>query len=959
MKKILLVLFVIVMLLVAAIAVLPYFFKDDVVNYLKNETINGKLEFNEDISIGLISSFPDLNVSIKDIKITNNAPFEGETLLDLKELNMTIDLMRIINGNIEVKSVDLIEPKIRVLVMANETANYDIALPSEDETETEDETTEDADAFSFKIESFTISNGYIEYFDTSLATYTTLSGFNFSMSGEFNEESMAIKTMTTADVFDLDFEGVKYLNQTKMAYKADMILYLNEEKYEFKENELLLNDLAMAFDGTFAFVGEDMDFDLTYGLTKTDFKSLLSMVPAVYANDFAGLEANGNIDFHGHMKGLMTETDYPEFSMIMGIENGAFKYPDLPAGLNNTQVKLDITNPGGIFDKTVVNLSKCHFELDKEPFDMTLLLKQPDSDPYVETALNGKLNLGNVANLVPLEGVTKLAGIIEPHLQAKGHMSAIENEQYENFYAAGTMTIKDFAYADGDLPDEVGIPAAAFSFDPQYAAIENLDLILGKSDLNFKGRVENYMPYMFHDQTIKGEMSLTGNVLDLNPWMVEEETSTATNETAGESTDDDYELEVVEIPANINFVFNTLLKEVHYEDYDMTNFRGHVSIKDQTLSFKELGLNMLGGGIVMDGSYNTQNPKKPTSDFNFQLQNVSIAGTYETFMTVQQLLPMAKQMNGGVSGYIRLASKLEKDMMPDLESVNGRAKLDIERVEIVGNEIWNKAVDYLGWGEDAKELVLTKIKPNFNIVNGAIYLDTMDFKIRGQEFDFGGKSNLDQTIDYGLGTKVPAKAISDKAETLISELSKNKVNVDLADEINVRFMITGPMDNPEFKPVVLGADGKSLSLKDAAKETAKQLVDEGKEKAVKAGKDELKKQAAKLKDEAALLRKQAEAAKAKAAELNKQAEALKKESEALRKEADAQKAKIEKEMAALPKPVREKAMEKVNVLFKKADDKMSEANKYFDLAKKPEQEADKLLKKADELEKQADDMLND
>ena len=53
MKRILLVVIVLVLLLVAGIVVLPFFFKDDIVNYLKSETINGQISFNEDISIGL------------------------------------------------------------------------------------------------------------------------------------------------------------------------------------------------------------------------------------------------------------------------------------------------------------------------------------------------------------------------------------------------------------------------------------------------------------------------------------------------------------------------------------------------------------------------------------------------------------------------------------------------------------------------------------------------------------------------------------------------------------------------------------------------------------------------------------------------------------------------------------------------------------------------------------------
>ncbi|MBI1182840.1 AsmA family protein [bacterium] len=951
MKRVLLILIAIVLLLVAAVVALPFLFKDDIVNYIKNETINGQIEFNEDISIGLISSFPDLNIGIKDIVIKNNAPFEGDTLMSLKELKATIDLMQIISGNIEVKSIDLNTPYINVLVKKDGTANYDIALPSEEEAPV-DESSSDSE-FSFKLSSFTISNGKIGYYDTSLVTYTTIKGLNFKMSGNFNQDAMDIQTTTSAEAFTVDFDGIKYINRAKMSYIAGLVLYLNEEKYEFKENELMLNDLALSFAGTFQFVEENMLFDLTYGLTKSDFKSLLSMVPAVFTADFAGLQANGSLEFNGFMKGLMTETEYPEFALNLAVENGAFQYPDLPSSLNNTQVKMSVTNPGGVFDKTVIEIPKCHFELDKEPFDLTLLLKNPDSDPYVASTMMGKIDLEHVANLIPLEGVSTLKGIINANLEARGNMSAIENENYEAFYAAGNLGLNNFAYQDADLPELVQITTASFAFTPQYADLSEMQMMLGKSDLKFSGKIENYMPYLFHNQELKGSMALTGNYLNVDPWMMDDSAESTDSETSS----DDYEMEVVAIPENINFVFTTLIDKVKYDSYDIEKLRGEITVKDQILSFKELGINMLGGSMLVDGSYNTQNIAKPTTNFSFDMKNVSIPGLYETFVVVQELLPLAQQMTGNLSGRFSMSSTLGSDMMPVLESVNGGAKLDVDRVELEGNDIWNKAVKYLGWEEGAQKLVLTKIKPNFKIVNGDIFLDTFHFNLKNQDFAFGGKSSLNQTIDYGLDTKVPTKAVTDKAENLLKDLTKNKVNVDLADEVKVRFMITGPMEKPEFKPVILGTDGNAMNVKDAAKEAAKQLIDEGKDKAIEKTKEELRKEAEALKAQAAELRKKAEALKAEAAKLSKQGEALKAESETLRKDADAQKAKIEKEMSGLPKLARDKAMIPVNKIFDNANSKLNEANKYFDLAKKPEQEAQKLLDKADELEKQADEKL--
>lgn len=956
MKKVFVVFVVLILLVVATLVVLPFLLKDDIVKYIKNDTINGRIEFNEDINIGLISTFPNLNVGIRDLKVINNAPFDGDTLLSLAEISITVDLMKIISGEIEVKSIALDQPRILVYVKEDGTANYDIALASEATESEEEAPAEEGDgSFSFKLSSLTINDGYIGYFDTSLVTYAVVDDLDFKMSGDFNEESMEIQTNTSIAKLTTEFEGVKYLNKVNLNYDAGFLLHLNDEKYEFKENALSLNEVGLELDGSLQFKQEDMLFDITYGLTKTEFKDILSLVPAVYLADFDGLKADGTIAFDGFMKGLMTETEYPSFELNLGIADGTFQYPDLPSKINNTSMKLAVTNPGGAFDNTVVNLSQFHLEMDQEPFDARLLLTHPDTDPEVDAELKGKVDLGRVANLIPLEGVTKLAGVINTEITAKGKMSVLEEERYDQFYCAGNMTINDFAYQDADLIGPVEIPAGSFSFTPEYAELSQLEIILDKSDLQFTGKVSNYLPYVFHDQTITGEMTMRGNVLDLNPWMADEEGSEEA--TTEEVESDDYEMEVVEVPGNINFVFDALIEEVLYESYDIKKFRGAITVKDQVLSFSDLGMDMLGGSMVMNGSYNTQNISTPVSDFSFDMTNVSIPGVYATFNTFKELMPIASQLEGSMNGKISLTTQLGGDMMPKLETVNGLAQLSIPKAVLAGNETWSKVVGYLGWDDSKKRLLITNIKPSFKIVNGEILLDTFDFDIAKQKFYFGGKSSLNETVDYALDTKVPVGAASKAAEGLLAQATKNKLNLDLADELKVRFKIVGPMDDPEFKPTVLAADGSSL--KDQAKEKIEELKKEAKKEVVKQSKAELRKQAAKLKDEAAALRKQAAALKAKAAELSKKGEQLKAESNALKKDADAQKAKIEKEMSGLPKFAREKAMKPVNSLFDKANEKLDEANKYFDQAKRPEQEADKLLKKADELENDADAMLKE
>ncbi len=65
--------------------------------------------------------------------MVNNEPFEGDTLVAFKELSAAVDLMSIIKGDaIRVKSIVLDSPVINGIVLEDGTANWDIALPSEE-----------------------------------------------------------------------------------------------------------------------------------------------------------------------------------------------------------------------------------------------------------------------------------------------------------------------------------------------------------------------------------------------------------------------------------------------------------------------------------------------------------------------------------------------------------------------------------------------------------------------------------------------------------------------------------------------------------------------------------------------------------------------------------------------------------------------------------------------------------
>lgn len=948
MKRALTVLLVIFLLLVSALLVTPFFLKDKVIDYVKNESVNARLEFDEDIELSVFKRFPELFLAINDIKVINKAPFEGDTLLALDRLEIELDLMEILGGNYVVEKIRVVQPDVHVIVLPDGAANYDIALPEENAPETESDSTA---PYEFYLTELLVENANISYSDATLATDVAVSGLNFSMSGKFDEEKMSLQLLTLAEAIDLDFEGVRYLSGAKADYKADMLLYLEEERYVFNDNELLLNALSLTMDGEMGFVGDDMNFDLRYGLNKSEFKQLLSLIPAVYSQDFEGVKADGQLALNGELKGLLTETTYPAFSLNLAVENGNFAYPGMPSKINNLQLDLGIANPDGIIDNTVLNLDNLHLEIDQEPFDFSLKLSHPESDPNVAASAKGMINLNRVKQLIPLEGLDQLAGIVKADASVKGQLSSIEEERYEDFYAAGAVELREFQYESADLPENIGIPSARFTINPAQATLENFDLRLGESDLSMKGQIENYLAWFLKSDTLRGSLDLASNYLNVNPWLEEEDANT----TDGESDTGSYELELIEIPENLDLRLSSNMQQLVFEDFDLKKFNGILIVKNGSLKFNEVSVNTLGGSMLLNGFYSCTQPEQARYAMSFRMAGVSIPGVYNQFMTIQRLIPMAKQMDGDLDGRMNFGGDLNSDFTPKLATVDGGAKLSIDKVSLSGNAVWNKAVDYLKAGDGAKKLILTRIRPSFNIEKGNLKLDTFDFKTLGQSFRFGGVSNLNTEIDFALDTEIPAESLKKGAESLLAKTIGGVDQLNLASTVPLRFGITGTLKDPKIKPELKG----QANFKSKAKEELKKKAGELKEEGIKKTKAELRKQAAALKAQADQLRAKADALEKEATDLRKKAEAIKAEGDKLQKEAEAQKVKIEKEMANLPEFAREKAMKPVNALFDKANTKFDQSQEFLNKANIPEKKARELRQKANRLEQQADELLAD
>ena len=224
------------------------------------------------------------------------------------------------------------------------------------------------------------------------------------------------------------------------------------DKYTFKTDDIALNDLKLSAKAISSLNDTTYGMDIAFKAPSTDFKTLLSLVPAIYKNDFDKIKTSGKAIFNGFVKGEYNSIKMPAYSINLNVEDGFFQYPDLPQPVKNIAIALKVDNPDGITDNTVVDLSKGHIEFGNDPFDFSLLLKKPVTDQYIDARVKGKLNLAQISQFVKLSADTKLSGLLDADATAKGNVAVIAQQKPGAFAANGFINITNLNYASKIFP---------------------------------------------------------------------------------------------------------------------------------------------------------------------------------------------------------------------------------------------------------------------------------------------------------------------------------------------------------------------------------------------------------------------------------------------------------------------------------------------------------------------------
>lgn len=835
----------------------------DIVKKEANEMVTATVDFSK-LDISLFRHFPKASLDLEDFSVTCHGGFEGDRLVAANRISVVVDLFSIFGESFEVSKIILDAPEINARVLADGSANWDIMKPSDEAEQPAEEGGESS--FKLSVNDFRIEKAKIFFTDEAAKMHFHVAPLDVALKGDLSAEQTTIRTDVAAGDITFVSDGTTLAKGIEATLKAAVAADLKNNRFTLSDNLLSVNSVKARLDGWVQLAGDDIDTDITLDCSGNDFKNILSLVPAFYTKDFKNLTAAGEVSLKAWVRGRMTAKSYPAFALDLAVRNGSFKYADLPKSVTDINLTLGVKNAGGSLDATTVDIPRFGASFGGQTFGATLSVATPISDLAFKASANGKVNLGAIKDIYPLDEGMSLNGIVTANVSAAGRMSQIDKQEFDKMQTSGSIGVENMAVTLASLPP-ITIDSASANITPKSASLDRLNVKVGASDIAAKGSLTNYWGYILHDTTLSGRLTVTSSLIDANELMAamtpEETAEEKPAESEQPAAGEEIPVGVIEVPKNLDLTLDSTFGKVLFEKMVIENLKGVITVKNGAMTLDKLAMDLFNGKASAYAQYSTANAKSPKVSLDASFAEASFKTTFQQLELMRQIAPIFENIDGTYTMKLAAAMSLDGEMNPVLKSVNGSGQIKSGNLKLGNIKALAALSKALG---DNKIADLQHTEPtlvSFTIKDGNLITKPFDIKIGGVKLTLSGTTGLDQSIDYAATVALPenltayAKIGGTFSSPKITLDTKKTVEQALANVGITKESVNAGLQK-QADALIAEAEKAGEKLVDAAKVERQKLIDKASNKiakfaAEKAGDklvSEAEKQSAKLVEEA-------------------------------------------------------------------------------------------------------------
>lgn len=743
-------------------------------------------QLGRDVSIGgfqvrVLRSLPDITVGVTDV-IIHSPSIDGEPSPDLASVGklwVELPILPTLQGNIEIKALELDDPTILVEVYDDLSSNL-IEL-GEAETDTlAAESPDVSETTEISLERVIVRNGQIGYVHAD-GTLLALDGVNTELSARLADISVLEGQLSIDDAY-YEAGGITYIDQWNLELDLLAQTHLDSAWLKIDRANMSVQDLVLQVAGRIDdYTSENIGIDLAFNAPDASVASFWSLLPPAIVKDMNGLQSEGIFSVDGTLAGEIAEGTLPDLNADLQVRNGSVKYPDLPTSITGLTLDATLTN-----DELTVR----EFSADA---DGARLRSQATitnfASPVLDADIDLNVNLEELANYYPLEDSTQLSGALSLDTQVKGPVDKIDD-----LNIAGVIELESVDYSSSQLEQPVSDLGGRIYLESDRIRLNDVSMVTGQSDVKFEGVITGYEAFLadslspLPDPVIKGQ--IVSSYLNLTEQMSSDTTSTFVGPLELPPIQLDIELSVDELEFN----------GVAFKDAS-----GYLSLTEGIMGFDDISATLFGGLLNATGSFDLSDPLAPAFNGGVGLSQIPATEFFSALPDMDAIVQLGNYLKGFFNSEATFGLSLDKDLNPQYETAIASGVFGSQQGAFGTVPLQAAIAQYTGVN-GLESLDVKDWSHAFSVSGEKLHVQDLSFDAGEYAFSLNGTQSFDGGMDYQLRVELPESASSALAaapvqgalSSLSSTISTALQNPETG-RITLDLLASGSFNDPSVK----------------------------------------------------------------------------------------------------------------------------------------------------------------
>jgi uncharacterized protein YhdP len=440
-----------------------------------NETLGRQVQVDR-MGYTLFRTFPRFGLVVEGFALPGD---DSDAVVRFGEMLLTVNLMPLLSGQVQVNRLELTRPTINYTVYADGATNLDFLI-AEDLSPAPAEPDAGSDMV-IDLKSIRVQGGVIRYLDHQSNMQADLDGLDLQMSVRLGE---TIRTTADARLVALTIRmgGVTYLNRLAVRLRQESDLNLEGERLEITRGTLGIRGLDLDLTGSIAgWSQERMQLDLALKSASDNFGTLLELVPDAFREHIQGVQTRGSLTLTATIQGEAGDDVIPDFRALIMVEDGFLKHPQADQPVE--QVQIDITA-----DNQRVDISRFSATAAGNRIRLEGHINEPlGDDPVFHMSADASVDLATIESFFPVSDFgVELSGRLSLDARADGRASAVEQTLFN-----ADLTLENGYFRYLELPTPVQDIQVSLNATQQRIQIQSMQARASQNTISMNGTISD------------------------------------------------------------------------------------------------------------------------------------------------------------------------------------------------------------------------------------------------------------------------------------------------------------------------------------------------------------------------------------------------------------------------------------------------------------------------------------